>query len=167
MPDRHISRKHFIISNLGYNREFTRQWNRVTMALFRLLRAQIGHTVRVISSQLGRRLWRRMAVRFRPSSDSFKALEFFLETLKFLVAEVFKVDQTRSSTVEGSEQLVELEMNGFAVAVLGVLNQEDDEEGNDSGARIDHQLPRVRVMKERPSGSPDDNGEAGQHEGPR
>lgn len=38
-------------------------------------------------------------------------------------------------------------MEGFGVAVLGVLDEEDHEEGDDGGGGIDDELPIGRVVK--------------------
>src|SRR3954463_4107156 len=38
-------------------------------------------------------------------------------------------------------------MHRLRIAVLGVLNQENHEEGNDGGAGVDDELPRVRITK--------------------
>ena len=43
--------------------------------------------------------------------------------------------------------------------VLGVLDQEHDQERHDRGAGVDDQLPRVGEAKDRPGHGPADDGE--------
>ena len=57
------------------------------------------------------------------------------------------------------DQLVELELQGFGVAVLGVLDQKHHQERHDGGAGVDHELPRVGEAEERPGGRPYDDDE--------
>ena len=48
-----------------------------------------------------------------------------------------------------ADEFIELELDGFRVSILCVLNQEDHQEGDDGGAGVDHQLPRVTEAKDR------------------
>src|SRR5262245_33999704 len=57
----------------------------------------------------------------------------------------------------GANELVELQMNGGGVAVLGALNQEHHQERDDGGARVDDELPGVREAEERTRNGPDDD----------
>ena len=43
------------------------------------------------------------------------------------------------------------------VAVLGVLNEEDHQEGDDGGAGVDDQLPGIAVTEDRPAHGPADD----------
>jgi hypothetical protein len=44
---------------------------------------------------------------------------------------------------DGPDQLIELDLDRFGVAVLGALNQEHHQERHDRGSRVDHELPGV------------------------
>ena len=57
-------------------------------------------------------------------------------------------------------------MNRLRVAVLSVLNQKNHQEGDNGGAGIDDQLPRVRIVESRSRHRPDDDDENGADEGP-
>ena len=46
-----------------------------------------------------------------------------------------------------TDELIQFYVHGFRVLVLGILYEKNHEEGNDCGARIDHQLPRVAESK--------------------
>jgi hypothetical protein len=56
---------------------------------------------------------------------------------------MFESYEAGSSTYDTSEQLVELQLRRFRISILGVLNQEDDQERDDGRDRIDYELPRV------------------------
>jgi hypothetical protein len=53
-----------------------------------------------------------------------------------------------------AEQLIELDLNRFGVAVLGVLNEEDHQECDDGRSGIDDELPGIAVLKERAGHQP-------------
>ncbi len=48
------------------------------------------------------------------------------------------------------DKFVKLELQGFTVAVLGVLDEEYHEEGYHAGTCVDYQLPSIGVVKNRP-----------------
>jgi len=48
-------------------------------------------------------------------------------------------------------------MNRFRIAVLRILDQEHHEEGDNGGAGVNDQLPRIRVMKGGAGYAPDDD----------
>jgi hypothetical protein len=58
-------------------------------------------------------------------------------------------------------------MDGLAVAVLGVLNQENHQKRDDRGARIDDELPGVAEVEEGAADRPTNNDETGEKENPR
>jgi hypothetical protein len=57
----------------------------------------------------------------------------------------------------GADQLVQLEVHGGAIAVLGVLDQKHLQEGDDRGAGVNHQLPGVAESKQRTGDQPDES----------
>ena len=46
------------------------------------------------------------------------------------------------------DQLVQLQMNGSGIAVLGILDQEDHQKGDNRCASIDDQLPGIGVVED-------------------
>jgi hypothetical protein len=67
---------------------------------------------------------------------------------EFRIGLIFGSDEPIVRRRHRSDELIELEMNGQSIAILGVLDQEDHEEGHNRGAGIDHQLPGVREAEE-------------------
>jgi len=111
--------------------------------------------------------WRGMvaivSIVLRFSAD---ALELFFELFQILVRKLFKIDQFISRAFDGTNDLIKFQMNGFGIAVLGVLNQEHHEEGNDRGGGVDDELPRVGEMKSRASEAPHGDDEDGSSKSP-
>src|SRR5262249_49241367 len=64
------------------------------------------------------------------------------------------------------QQLIELDVNGLRLAILGVLDQEDHQEGDNRCAGIDDKLPYLGIAEERPRSGPDENRDDGQQKGP-
>ena len=64
------------------------------------------------------------------------------------VAEVLKANIVAASAFGGANQLVKFELNGFAVAILCVLDEEDHQEGDDGGACVNDELPCVGIVEE-------------------
>ena len=56
-----------------------------------------------------------------------------------------------------ADQFVELGLERGAVAVLGVLDQEHHEEGDDGRPGVDDQLPGIGEAEKRPARGPDDD----------
>ena len=73
-------------------------------------------------------------------SQVFELLFYFLH---FFVGEIFQIEQFISRLSERTDDFIELQMHCFGVAVLGVLNQEHHQKGNDGGSSVDDQLPGV------------------------
>jgi hypothetical protein len=57
--------------------------------------------------------------------------------------------------IRRTDELVELDLNRGAVAVLRVLDQEHHEECHDRGRRVDHELPAVAEAEDRTADKPD------------
>ena len=109
---------------------------------------------------------RRLRVLFRAFRFFSQLFEFRLELLQVVIGKFFEVDQFISRGPESADQFVELEMNGLRVAILGVLNQEDHQEGDDGGAGVDDELPGVRKTESRTRHRPDDDDEQSADENP-
>src|SRR5436190_7977413 len=88
-----------------------------------------------------------------------------LQSLQVLFRQRFHFDQSIAGAVEGGDDLVQLEVNGERVLVLGALNQKHHQERDDGRSSVDDQLPGVREMKDRPQNRPPGND--GQREGER
>ncbi len=71
------------------------------------------------------------------------AFNFF----EFVVGELFQIDEVIASTVKCADEFIKLQVHGFGVAVLGVLDQEHHQKCDDRRAGINDQLPRVGVME--------------------
>src|SRR5438105_145909 len=52
-------------------------------------------------------------------------------------------DELISRVGDRADELIELQLRRLRIAVLGVLNEEHHEEGDDRRTRVDHELPRV------------------------
>ena len=84
----------------------------------------------------------------------------FLNCSDIFIAEVFQANIIAASAFGGTNQLVEFELDGFAIAVLCILNEKDHQERDDGGAGVNDKLPRVRIVKEfarKCPGDDDDN----------
>src|SRR5437879_6014907 len=64
------------------------------------------------------------------------SLAFLAQVLELLIREMLDTDE-RISRGADADQLVELDLNSTAVAVLGILDQEDHEERHDGGAGVE------------------------------
>ena len=94
------------------------------------------------------------------------ALAAFEDVVELGVGEVLDADELVLG-LRGADQLVELGLKGGVVAVLGVLDQEHHQEGDDRRAGVDHQLPGVGVVEERARDGPDEHDKAAEQEGRR
>ena len=92
--------------------------------------------------------------------------EVLADVFEVVVGEMFDLNHFVARIFQGMDDFVELEVNGAGVAILRVLNQEDDEESDDSSGRIYDELPGVREMKVRAGDSPKNNEQNGRGEGP-
>ena len=92
--------------------------------------------------------------------------ELLVQLLQVLIAHRLEVDQPVPGVPQRADQLVELQLHHHRVAVLGVLDEEDDQEGDDRRAGVDDELSGVRVAEERAGKGPADDDRNGQGEGP-
>ncbi len=76
-----------------------------------------------------------------------QTLKLLLELLQLFVGKFFKIDKFVSRTFEGADDLIQFQMDRFGIAVLGVLDQEHHEKGDDRCRRINNELPRIGEMK--------------------
>jgi hypothetical protein len=73
-------------------------------------------------------------------------------------------DEGAARLVDRAQQLVQLGLHRRGVAILAVLDQEDDQEGDDGGAGVDHQLPGVGETEDGPGSRPDQDDQEGDDE---
>jgi hypothetical protein len=79
---------------------------------------------------------------------------------------MFQTQQSISRAPHDSQQFVELEVNGFGVTVLSVLDEKHHQERNDGRSGIDHELPGIGVVKQWAGDQPSHDYNRGQHKGP-
>lgn len=92
--------------------------------------------------------------------------ELALDALELIFRHVIKVDEAGSRALRTAEQFVELQLNYARRAVLCILDKEHHQECDDRGARVDNELPRVRIIKVRTRHGPYQNDHAGYEKGP-
>ena len=74
--------------------------------------------------------------------------ETIFERSEILVAHIFEPYILRARTFGGSYELVEFDLDGFAVSVLSVLDEEHHQKGDDGGAGVNDKLPCVREVEQ-------------------
>ena len=62
--------------------------------------------------------------------------------------------------VHGANQLVEFELDGVAIAILGILNQKNHQECDNHRTRVDDQLPCITELEYRACDPSDHDDEA-------
>src|SRR5262245_19724859 len=63
-----------------------------------------------------------------------QTLELLLELIELPVIHVLQIHQSRASALDRSNKFIELELHGSGIAVLGVLDEKDHQEGDDGCA---------------------------------
>ena len=92
---------------------------------------------------------------FSRLDDSIPQLfELALQRHELLVAHVLERQKLVAGVLVRANELVELQMDGVGVAVLGVLNEEHHQERNDRRAGVDDELPGVGEMEDRAADRP-------------
>jgi len=79
---------------------------------------------------------------------------------------LFEIHQRGARAFDAFEKFIKLQVNRFGVAVLRVLNQKDHQEGDDRRARVDDELPSVRIVKHWAGDRPRHDDSHGKNEGP-
>ena len=80
------------------------------------------------------------------------------DTAQVLFGGVFDADQLVAGGLVKREQFIELQMDSHTVLVLALLDEKNHQEGDDSGSRIDNELPVFREVKDRTAEEPDADG---------
>src|SRR5262249_27464271 len=91
-------------------------------------------------------------------------VEVAVERGNNIAVDVPEPHHLRPRTLDGANELVQLQLDRTSVSVLGVLDQEQHQEGDDRRGRVDDQLPRVGIAKSRPEQSPHTDHGAGPQE---
>lgn len=87
-----------------------------------------------------------------------RTLALLPELLNFFLGEVLDTDKVIPDLAY-SDQLVQLDLDGGTVPVLRVLNKEHHQECDDRRARVDDELPGIRIVKNWTRHSPHENHE--------
>ena len=77
--------------------------------------------------------------------------------VKLLLLDLLKVKHAVLRTLRHTNELVELEMNCFGIAVLRALNQEHHQKCDNRCGGIDHKLPGIAEVEERTRRNPEDD----------
>ena len=85
--------------------------------------------------------------------------KIFGEDIELLIRQRLDVDQAIAGSSGGGDDLVELQLHCLGVLVLGLLDQENHQEGRDRSAGIDRELPGIAETEQRPAHAPDRNHE--------
>ena len=85
------------------------------------------------------------------------------QMLDLMIGEMFDPDEEILACAHANE-LIQLDLNGCTVPVLGVLNEKDHQKRYDGSAGVDDQLPRIGKMKQGARHGPSQHGEKRQHE---
>ena len=87
-----------------------------------------------------------------------------LEGVELGLGEVLEVRHGGLRPLQGAQQLVQLDLHGHAVAVLGVLDQENHQKRDDGRPRVDHELPGVAELEDGAGDGPEQDDQHGQAE---
>src|SRR5215218_6720293 len=87
-----------------------------------------------------------------------QAVELVRDLGELLVREMLESDEVRARLGEAADQLVQFQLHRRGVPVLGVLDQEDDQERADRRGRRREHEPRIGEVDERPDREPHQDG---------
>src|SRR5579871_386760 len=71
-----------------------------------------------------------------------------VEGADLFLGKVLHVDQKIAGSANGSQNLIELDLHGQGVFVLGTLQEENHQKGHDAADGVHHQLPGIRIVKQ-------------------
>ena len=89
------------------------------------------------------------------------------ETNQAPLLKLLQVKQRVVRTLGDANQFIQFDLNCCGVSILRVLNQEDNQERDDGGAGIDHELPSIAEPKYWTCDDPDSDDRYGEGEGSR
>src|SRR5579859_102228 len=79
--------------------------------------------------------------------------------LQLALGELLDVDEAIRRALDSRDELAQLQLHGPHLPVLGVLDHEHHQEGDDGRARVDDELPPVGKMEYGTQGQPGENDE--------
>jgi len=83
------------------------------------------------------------------------------QLLQLLFRHFLEIQDRIPGAVHCTDKLVQFDLHCGAIAILGVLDQEDHQEGDDGGAGIDDELPGITEVKNRTGRRPDEDDRRG------
>lgn len=75
--------------------------------------------------------------------------EFLLKMFDLFIGAVLKVDELVAGLPRAVNEFIELQLDGFAITVLTVLNEEDGKKRYQRRSSVYDELPGVGIMKNR------------------
>jgi hypothetical protein len=78
----------------------------------------------------------------------------FFQLVELFIGKLLDVDKIVVRRVMRADKFVQLQVQGFSVPVLRVLDEKYDEKSNDGSAGIYDELPGIREMEEWPAHGP-------------
>src|SRR5260221_8214970 len=85
-----------------------------------------------------------------------ESLKFLLQPGQLLVRKIFEIDHIVSSTFNTANQLIQFQMDSLGITVLRILDQKHHQERDDCRSSVNHELPGIRKLKNRPGNGPQD-----------
>ena len=75
---------------------------------------------------------------------------FFMNLVQLFFGKFFHIDEAVARSFDGPDDLIQLQMHGFTVTGLGILNQKHHKKCDDGRTGVDDELPCIAEMKEGP-----------------
>jgi hypothetical protein len=97
------------------------------------------------------------------SSGLRSRFAFLAQLIDFIVRQVLYAYQ-RILCVTHPDEFIQLHLNGGAIAVLRILDQENHQESDDGSGGVYHQLPSIGEIEDGSCHGPRDNHSCGGHE---
>src|SRR6266496_1591531 len=89
------------------------------------------------------------------------------QRIKILLREFFDIKQSVMGPLHASDQFIQFQLNRRAVPILGILNEEHHEKGDNGCPRVDDELPRIAKTEHRPCHGPCNDDQDSSHKGNR
>ena len=88
-----------------------------------------------------------------------------LKAFEILFLQIFRIQNAIICTLQRANDLIQFELDGFAVAILCALNKKDHQKCDNGGAGINNKLPGVAEVEERSTDGPDEHHDDCHHKG--
>ena len=76
------------------------------------------------------------------------------DAIEFVLLQLLQVQQRIMCTVNGTDELIQLDLQRLGIAILCILNQKHHQERDNRGPGVDHELPGVTEVEERAGHDP-------------